>query len=89
MIEKLDDEGWEKEILAKMGKSGEQHWLVGLAHCTGCAYKAILVCPLPIGLEPDAECFKCHKMLMVFDRAEEYKVTHADQILEALRNQAS
>lgn len=78
MADELDEE-WAKRMAERMLESGEPLWLVGKAHCIACDFVAILVCPSPIALEPNAECSNCHKMLMVFDRAEEMKLMVAKE----------
>lgn len=68
-----DDRDWAEETLQKMRASGHRYWLSGSATCIGCGYTCVMVCPYPVGLNPDCECSKCGKFLMVYDTAEDWK----------------
>ena len=72
MPEETDKE-WAERMVAKMRATGHRHWLVGVGTCMACDHSVIMICPYPIGLEPNAECSACHKHLVVFDNADELK----------------
>jgi hypothetical protein len=71
------DREWAKQVVACMKSTGERFWLAGKAHCIVCNHEVMMICPHPVGLEPNAECEKCGEMLVVFDGAEEMKITIA------------